>query len=508
MPTAYSFLRLSSSAPARRDALVRAPAAQAWCIAHHLDLDHSVPHQGAAVSPRGPGHETESRLGDFLARVHAGDVAKGSFLLLEQLDADARANAAAVANLFRRIVESGVTVVALGEGTEYTKAVVKHDANALLFMVAGLVRVHEDSTARSLRTRASWAARRERAQAKERISAICPAWLALDRDTGTFRVNRERARIVQRIYADTLRGAGQEQIATALNHEGIPVFGRGRHWQRSYVLKVLRSAAVVGTFTPHTVEEVDGRRVRKPAGAPISNYYPRIIDPDEFMQVQTLVRDSRSPLRGRHAKSGQVANIFGGLTHCGRCGAPVTLVSKGKAPKVVRYLVCSAARVRSGCRRYEAIPYARFERALLRNRERLLSRARAGERRADLDRLIVEAEAAAYRVGDTLEGLMARADHGVRTTSVQNRIRKLGAERDKLLVVADSIRVERETTTRAYVRDRVHELQEALDGEPLDRTRVNALLRQVFSSVTVDYDGADLAFLWRHGGQTEIDLGS
>jgi hypothetical protein len=183
-------------------------------------------------------------------------------------------------------------------------------------------------------------------------------------------------------------------------------------------------------------------------------------------------------------------------------------VSKGRAPKTVRYLVCSAARVRAGCRRYEAIPYARFESALLRNRERLLSRARAGERRADLDRLIVEAEAAAYRVGDVLETLLGRVERGVRTPSIHNRIRKLGAERDKLLVVADSLRVERETTTRAFVRDRVHELQGALEHEPLDRTRVNALLRQVFSSVTVDYDGADLAFLWRHGGQTEIDLGS
>ena len=35
-----------------------------------------------------------------------------------------------------------------------------------------------------------------------------------------------------------------------------------------------------------------------------------------------------------------------------------------------------------------------------------------------------------------------------------------------------------------------------------------ALMRQLFSSVTVDYDGADLAFQWRHGGQSEIELGS
>lgn len=198
--------------------------------------------------------------------------------------------------------------------------------------------------------------------------------------------------------------------------------------------------------------------------------------------------------------------MFGGLAHCGRCGAPVTLVQKGAKGARVRYLVCSAARVRSGCRRYQAIPYARFEAALLVNRARLLAGVRAGEQRADLTRLITEADAAVYRLGDDLENAVSRAGRSSRAAG-STRVRALRTERDKLLVVAEALRAERETTTGSYVRERVAELQQALAHEPLDRARVNTLLRQVFSGVTVDYDGDDLAFLWRHGGQTEIDLG-
>lgn len=375
-------------------------------------------------------------------------------------------------------------------------------------LYSGMARENKAAAEHSQRVRDSWARRRDRAQKKEHISAICPAWLTLDRETETFRVNRERARIVKRIYAEAIRGVGQAQIADSLNGDGVAVFGRGARWHRSYILKVLRNVAVLGTYVPHTLEHAGGKRVRKPVGTVIRNYFPRIIDPDVFLQAQTLVHESRSPLRGRHARTGTAANVFGGLLHCGRCGAAVTLVSKGRRPKVVRYLVCSAARVNAGCRRYEAIAYARFERALLHNRERLLAKARAGERRADLDRLIAEAGAAADGIEETLEALLSQPPRELRTAATRDRIRTLGEERDKSLAVADSLRAERNTTTRAYVRDRVNELQAALAVEPLDAARVNPLMRQVFSSITVDYEGADLAFLWRHGGQTEIDLGS
>jgi hypothetical protein len=56
------------------------------------------------------------------------------------------------------------------------------------------------------------------------------------------------------------------------------------------------------------------------------------------------------------------------------------------------------------------------------------------------------------------------------------------------------------------VRHRANELQRALAAAPIDRTRVNVLMRQVFSDVKMDFDGGDLAFHWRHGGQSELDF--
>ena len=506
MAKAYSWIRFatprSSSAP--RDT----HAAEEYCRRRKLDLDTQL---GARVR-RGRTSRvrsaTEAALADFLERVRSGEVSKGSLLLLDGVEPFPRPATAIVADVLEKIVGLGVTIVTLEDGVECSRATLAADPTALLYAVVGLLRAQEERALKSRRSRASWKGRRERAQQREPISAICPAWLALDRETGTFRVHAERAKVVQRIFRESLRGVGQAQIAEALDRDGVGVFGCGRGWHRSYVVKLLRSPAVVGTWTPHSVEIVDGRRLRKPAGEAIRNYYPRIIEPEVFRQAQTLVRASRSPLRGRHAKSGKVTNVFGGLAHCGRCGAVVSLVSKGKPPKLVRYLVCSAARVNAGCRHYEAIRYERFERALVRESDWLFSSMPSGERRADLDRLVTEAEARAYAIGDAIEALRTKTDGSRARMSHTERIRELRSEGEKMRVLAESLRAERETTSSTYVRDRVDELREAIGQEPLDRTRVNALLRQVFSAVTVDYDGHDLAFQWRHGGQSEVELGS
>jgi len=121
--------------------------------------------------------------------------------------------------------------------------------------------------------------------------------------------------------------------------------------------------------------------------------------------------------------------------------------------------------------------------------------------------LITEAEAAAYGVGDALEKALRQQAAGRRSTAATSRIRALKTEREKLRLLAESLRTEREATSGTSVRERVERLRAALSVEPLDRTDVNALMRQVFSGITVDYEGHDLAFQWRHGGQTEVELG-
>ena len=44
------------------------------------------------------------------------------------------------------------------------------------------------------------------------------------------------------------------------------------------------------------------------------------------------------------------------------------------------------------------------------------------------------------------------------------------------------------------------ELSASLDAQPLDKREANAILRQMVSAITVDYDAGELVIEWAHGG--------
>lgn len=187
-------------------------------------------------------------------------------------------------------------------------------------------------------------------------TSSCPGWLSPD-GSGNFRVIAARAKVVQRIFADTLRGASAHSIATALNAEGVPVFGRSKKgWGRFYILKTLSNEAVIGKTS----------RKYKSGKAP--NQYPAIIDEETFARVQSLRPGSNAQtMRGKNALL-EVSNLLGGLAHCTRCGAPLGRVTK----KGKNYLVCSTARVGDGCI-YEMLDYNAVESAILANARSLIT---------------------------------------------------------------------------------------------------------------------------------------
>ena len=80
---------------------------------------------------------------------------------------------------------------------------------------------------------------------------------------------------------------GQERIAETLNREGVPVFGSGARWHRSYVAKVLTSPALAGTMVPREVVYEGGRRLRR-ALDPVEGYYPAVVTPEEREDLQAL----------------------------------------------------------------------------------------------------------------------------------------------------------------------------------------------------------------------------
>ncbi len=111
---------------------------------------------------------------------------------------------------FQAIVDSGITVVTLQDGKVYTRQSLNENFGDLMFSLAVMFRANEESTTKSKRLRAAWGAKRKRAtDGKHKMTSICPAWLTLDRPSGTFVALKDRATVVQRIFAMTLAGHGK-----------------------------------------------------------------------------------------------------------------------------------------------------------------------------------------------------------------------------------------------------------------------------------------------------------
>jgi Recombinase len=124
------------------------------------------------------------------------------------------------------------------------------------------------------------------AQSKKLTAA--PSWLALSEDRRSFVFLLDRAEVVKQISEMSAAGVGGYTIANQLNANRIPAFGPSAKWDQSMIHNMLSNRSVVGEFQPKTYTNARnssrGVRDRKgtPAGEPIKDYYPAVIDEELF----------------------------------------------------------------------------------------------------------------------------------------------------------------------------------------------------------------------------------
>src|SRR5262245_28390478 len=110
---AYSYLRFSTPEQAQGHSFERQyKAAKDYASKHGLDLQ-DVSFQDLGVSAYRGSNVTEGALGQFIAAVDDGSVARGSYLLVENLDRLSRDRIMPALNRFSALLEKGVTVVTL-----------------------------------------------------------------------------------------------------------------------------------------------------------------------------------------------------------------------------------------------------------------------------------------------------------------------------------------------------------------------------------------------------------
>lgn len=354
IPKAYSYVRFSTPKQAQGDSYRRQlQQARDYCATHHLQLDDKTIEDFGVSAFRGS-NRTDGALGRFIDAVKNGEINKGSYLLVESVDRLSRQAIEKALSQFLEILAAGIVIVTLSDNEVFRGGQV--DFTKLIVSIVYMARANDESEMKSRRSRAAWSNGRQEARDNNKVmtNSRLPSWLMLEGNKIT--PIPERVAVVNEMLKMAKSGHGYEQIAKILTEKGYRTFGKAKVWRPAGIQSVIKNKALVGEFQPHIIQE----GVRVPDGDPILEYYPTVVSPAVFNEVQHVI-SKRNNHSGSYRK-GLYNNLFSGVIRC-QCGELLRYQNKGSKLQARNYLVCPMQSV-TGCK-LPYLLYSKFEPQLL-----------------------------------------------------------------------------------------------------------------------------------------------
>lgn len=476
-PVAYSYLRFSSLEQAKGDSFRRQTELRdAWLTRTGVRLDTTVSLQDEGKSAFSGRHRTNPdrhALARFLELVKQGKVARGSYLIVENLDRLSREHIRPALTLLLNLIDDGIRVVQLLPVEQVFDDGV--EPMTLMMAIMELSRGHSESRMKSERVGAAWRRKKEKAAEGVPLTRQVPAWLTVEGER--FKVVKAKADAVRRVYRMAVDGHGIGVITKRLNAEGVPPIARGTKWARSYVAKLLTNRAVVGEYQPHTGHS---GATRKPDGPPIPGYFPAIVTEELWFAARSAMADRRN----KPGRIGRRVNLFAGLLRDARNGGTLQVLDKGKArgcgPGLVSY---DAVQGVPGAV-YLSFPLVAFEQAVLPWLRQLDPREVLAPHAAEEDQEAV-LEGRLDKVRTRIERAKAALEETDDIRAVIDKLREWEGEEKALSAALAAVRREKANPlTRAWTE--CHTLLDALAAapDPVEaRTRLRAAVRRIVSGV-------------------------
>lgn len=295
MTVAYSYARFSSEKQKHGSSLERQlEAASKYAHTHGLVLDPST-YKDLGVSAF-RSKNVDGALGAFIEAVDAGKVAKGSYLLIENLDRLSRDTVDVAMSLLLTITGKGIVLVTLTDGRIYSSATIQENWTTLIIAMGEMVRANAESARKAGFARAAIQRRAEKGQLP---TTRLPTWMKFSSDRKSAVMIPSRAKVVKYIFDQVIDGIGAREIARELNKRKEPVLSYATEWRQSAISQLLRNPATYGEFKGEIV-------------------LPPAITKARFLKAQQIVRD-RTLYKGGFSHHNP-NNTFVGLAKCGHCG--------------------------------------------------------------------------------------------------------------------------------------------------------------------------------------------
>jgi DNA invertase Pin-like site-specific DNA recombinase len=496
MRQAYLYIRCSTEEQKDGRSLKRQiEAGRVYAERHDLALDENY-FIDLGVSAFHGANVSHGQLGEFIGLVKEGRIAKGSVLIVENLDRVSReVEQEKATQAIYPIVRAGVDLATTTPQMVYTKANIDDMATWLPLRI-WLAQAADESKKKSLRVAEAHAAKRKAARSSlTPYGNRHPVWLDLvgqvkqNRrvvEPGRYVVNEGKAALVRKMFQLAADGYGVGRIAKVLNKD-YPDGLTGRGWQPAYIATILRDRSVLGEFQPHkgTTARKGRPSTRERDGEPIQGLFPPIISEADFGRVQAAM-DGRRHGGGRIEG---VPNLFNGLTYDAADGLRMVVNTSHNR----RMLVSSGAIKRRQGSVFGSISLEVFERAILGRLLELKPEDVTGKPNGAQDR-----EAAASgrlaAINRRLEALNAKAmtaalDPEQDASIYDHQLEQLGRQRKQAIKDLEQAHAEaasRPADNLGEVQSLIQLLDEAPPEErPGLRQKIQAALRRVVEAIWV-----------------------
>jgi DNA invertase Pin-like site-specific DNA recombinase len=367
----FSGKRQEAGDSQRRQDDLAAEAARAEGV--ELDLTLSLSDKGISAF-RGANWK-RGDLGKFLDLVDGGVIARGSVLIVEQVNRLSRMPWMQQVELWKEILSRDIVIRTCVPPSRYTKDNLNELATGCPLVIYMML-AHQDSQQKSDWLREAWGQKKKHASSEKHTphGRGCPEWLLpicephpKDPErivTLGYDMIEERRALIEKMFRLVLEKKwGPGRITRWLNANHLPAWNRGSKvgqrrtgieakWRQSWVRYILENRRVIGEYQPLARTE----KGQVPEGPPVPGYYPAAIGEDLFLDVQRA-RKARRRTGGRPGVCGVESNLFTGLVFEGFSRRSFTMHYSGAKGKIWHMLATDPATVR--------IPYPAFEQTVL-----------------------------------------------------------------------------------------------------------------------------------------------
>lgn len=342
------------------------------------------------------GAHLKHSFGKLLQAVRDGAIKPGDVILIEAIDRAGRLEPLEMFPLFSEIVLAGVTIITLDDGARYDRESVN---NHNLFQLIGKIQqAYNYSATLSRRVRESYADRRKKAKAGEKVKIRTPVWL--DKDG---KLIRELEPLVRQAFEDFATGIGEKRIHARIADKH-PLFAE---------------------LDPTTIRRWFSLKVAIGYWDDIPDVFPPVVDKELFYRVQKRLEpkaDAPTPAAARKY-------LMAGLVRCGVCGANATVkANKGKGT----FFVCGRRhRIgQLGCTNNTSIPYLLFDQIRKWTSVPYLQTAIQRQQLTENQKQAIVVRGELEEISKRLDRLYQTVEYGL-TNELKTRIQALIAERDE-----------------------------------------------------------------------------